>query len=96
MKEVLRRRFAPPLEQKDNILSSNLSFSMDASEFSCAKQLEMTASTDSPVIMETQSDLVPVTSTVETCVKVNDSDSEFSSIPEHQVVSLIVPSMWNH
>ena len=46
MKEVLRRRFAPPLEPKKNILSSSGNSYMVASEFSCDTQFEKNASTN--------------------------------------------------
>ena len=44
MKEVLRRRFAPPLEPKKNILSSSGNSYMVASEFSCDTEFEKNAS----------------------------------------------------
>jgi hypothetical protein len=51
MKEVLRRRFVPPLEPEKNILSSSGSSYMVASEFAFATQFEKNASTNQLAIM---------------------------------------------
>ena len=57
MKEVLRRRFAPPLEPKRNILSSSGNSDMVASEFSSATPFEKNNSTNQPAIMGLPSDI---------------------------------------
>ena len=76
MKEVLRRRFAPPPEPEKNILSSSGSSYMVASEFACATQFEKNASTHRPTILELPSDLPAATSIVEANVPVNASVSD--------------------
>ena len=58
---------------------------MDSSKFSCAKQFEMIASTNSTVIMEPHDDLVTVTSIDGADVPVNASNSDISSPLEQQV-----------
>ena len=78
MKEVLRRRFAPPLELEKNILSSSEISYMVASEFASATQFEKNASTNQPAIMGLPSDLPAATSIVEADVLVNASVSDFS------------------
>ena len=78
MKEVLRGRFAPPLEPDKNILSRSGSFYMVASEFASATQFENSASTNQPAIMGLPSDLPAATSIVEADVPVNASVSDFS------------------
>ena len=76
MKEVLRRRFAPPPEPEKNILSSSESSCMVASEFACATQFEKNASTHQPAIFELPCDLPADTSIVEANVPVNASVSD--------------------
>jgi len=76
MKEVLRRRFAPPPEPEKNILSSSGSPYMIASEFACATQFEKNVSTHQPAILELPSDLPAATSIVEANVPVNASVSD--------------------
>jgi len=78
MKEVLRRRFAPPLEPEKNIISSRGSFYMVASECASASQFEKNASTNQPAIMGLPSDLPATTSIVEADAPVNASVSDFS------------------
>ena len=85
MKEVQRRRFAPPLEPKKNILSSRGNSYMVASEFSCDTEFEKNASTNHPAVMGLPSDLPAATSIVEADVLVNTSVPDFSSTLEQQV-----------
>jgi len=85
MKEVLRRRFAPPLEPKKNILSSSENSYMVESEFASATQFEKHASTNQPAIMGLPSDLPTTTSIVGADVPMNASISDISSTLEQQV-----------